>query len=146
MRTLVLAWSLTFAAFQTAAHAGSTCWVLSGDQTCSITCPDGQAAICQSATGSSASICYCRQTLGGPKPADQVAKPVAKAAAPRCVVLSVGQYGSVSGHPILINTCNRCEVGLFQVFSDSLRRYNIPALQAYCLSFVQGQLVGDRPC
>jgi hypothetical protein len=122
------------------AVAGSSCTASNETGiTCSISCVDGQAAVCQNATGSANPNCYCSSSLLTKRFAGSSATPGPPA---HCVVLTMGS----GGHARLVNTCNECRTAMFSDFHDGVKQFSISRYGYIDLPFIDGQLVSDHPC
>ena len=109
-------------------------------QHCSISCPEGQAAVCIDALGSGTPECYCNAAL------DQLrAVPRVKTAPPstdpaNCVVLSLRPTVPYA----LVNTCNRCQIATFWNYYEN-KTYRIAPLGSQDI-YEPGALLGDDDC
>ena len=108
--------------------------------TCSISCLDEHAAVCQSTTGSANPVCYCSSSLLE-KSLQLRGSSATPGPPPHCVVMTMG-----NGHARLVNTCNECRTAMFSDFNDGMKQYNISAYGYFDLPAISGQLVSDDMC
>lgn len=126
------------------AQAQSSCSATNsnGDQNCNISCPDGKAAICQNATGSSTPTCSCsaHSAIPGKIDINPVRKLPVISAKLECVSMVLG-----NGSARLVNSCNKCMVALFSDNNAGMKNFRIPAY-GYVDIHLSGTLIADREC